>query len=174
MPFKALRLWVSAVLLAPILCVLPAGAATEEYTLKAAFLYNFALLTEWPEARTNTVKLCVLGKDPFGDELDRYAGRETPRGPIVVARIDSLREARSCQLLFIAASEHGRLAQIRDALGEKAPLTVTEANQLERRTAMIVLVPTGGRVGFEVNLTVARQAGLVLNPKLLRLAMEVY
>lgn len=163
-----------AVLLAPTLRALPAHAATEEYTLKAAFLYNFALLTEWPGARGSGVRLCVLGKDPFGDELDRYAGRETPHGPITVSRIDSTREARGCQVLFIAASEHARMEQIREGLGVKPPLTVTEANGFDRQTVMIVIIPAGTRVGFEINLSAARQAGLNLDPKLLRLAKVVY
>lgn len=150
-----------------------AGAIAEEYALKAAFLYNFTLFTEWPGA-AGGVRICVLGQDPFGGELDRYAGRETPKGPVRISRIESAREARHCQVLFIAASEHGRMAQIREELGDRPPLTITEANGFDRRMVMIVLVPVDSRVGFEVNLTAARQAGLNLNPKMLRLARGVY
>ena len=164
-----------AVLLALPLRVMPAAAdaTVAEYPLKAAFLYNFTLFTEWPDA-AGGVKICVLGQDPFGAELDRYAGRETPGGRISVSRVESAQAARNCQVLFIAASEHARMEQIRDQLGEKPPLTVTEANGFDRRTVMIVLVPAGNRVGFEVNLTAARQAGLNLSSKLLRLAKGVF
>lgn len=150
-----------------------AHTTADEYVLKAAFLYNFTLFTAWPETQGG-VKLCVFGKDPFGDELNRYAGRATPGGPVSVAKIDSIREARTCQLLFISSSEHARMEQIRDGLGEKPPLTVTEANGFDRRKVMIVLVTTGDRIAFEINLTATRQAGLRLDPKLLRLAKGVY
>ena len=146
---------------------------SDEHSLEAAFLYNFTLFTEWPDGPVG-VKICVLGQDPFGKELDRYSGREAPAGQISVSRVESARAARGCQVLFIASSEHARTKQIHDELGETPTLTVTEAGGPDRQAVMIVLVPAGKRVEFEVNLTAARQAGLKLSPQLLRLAKRVY
>ena len=48
--------------------------AVPEYTMKAAYLYNFALLTTWPVADSAVDKgfnLCFYGQDEFGPALDK-------------------------------------------------------------------------------------------------------
>jgi hypothetical protein len=49
--------------------------AVLEYRVKAAFLYNFALFTEWPEGTfsddDSAIVFVVLGEDPFGSILDK-------------------------------------------------------------------------------------------------------
>ncbi|MDO8413538.1 MAG: YfiR family protein, partial [Gallionellaceae bacterium] len=50
-------------------CMLrPALAAdtivADESTVEAAFLYNFALFTEWPDLPANEFMICVLGSEP--------------------------------------------------------------------------------------------------------------
>src|SRR5690606_11584564 len=57
-----------------------------EYQLKAAFLYNFALFTEWPADTVNTLRLCIHGRDPFGPELDDLQGRPVRERQIIVDR----------------------------------------------------------------------------------------
>jgi hypothetical protein len=73
----------------------PAGAQepseAPEYRIKAAFLYNFTLYTEWPRrsfAKADSpIVLAVVGDDPFGAELERRGARKTVRGrPIEVRR----------------------------------------------------------------------------------------
>jgi len=47
---------------------------SEEYHVKAAFLFHFAQLVEWPADALgddkNPITLCTFGKDPFGGDLD--------------------------------------------------------------------------------------------------------
>ena len=54
--------------------VIPAahGQVTDEYRLKAAFLFNLAKLVEWPAPSFQPgepLSICVLGKNPFGSAL---------------------------------------------------------------------------------------------------------
>lgn len=51
------------------------GADLPEYRLKAAFIYNFAVYTEWPAAVGSKLNLCMLGQDPFGGELQELNGK---------------------------------------------------------------------------------------------------
>ena len=67
----------SARILLALLCLglltyAPAAKSDDlpEYRLKAAFLYNFAVFTEWPADVGSTLNLCVYGQDPFGEDLD--------------------------------------------------------------------------------------------------------
>src|SRR2546429_1250447 len=54
--------------------LLGAAAPVSEYQLKAVFLFNFAQFVEWPPAAlpgdSAPFVIGVLGKDPFGADLD--------------------------------------------------------------------------------------------------------
>ncbi len=51
-----------------------ASEGVPEYLVKSAMLYHFARFTKWPkDAFTDSdtpVRICVLGQDPFGSDLD--------------------------------------------------------------------------------------------------------
>src|ERR1700691_3534998 len=72
-----------------------------EYRLKAAFLYNFALFTEWPAGIGSTLNLCVYGQDPFGAEIDALQGKPVGDRHMVVRRVISVEGLTACQVVFI-------------------------------------------------------------------------
>lgn len=144
-----------------------------EAVLRAAFLYNFALYTEWPASAPEGVTLCVLGQDSLGPALDALAGKHIAGKPVLVRRVNAVAQARTCQLLFIAPSEHEAMPAIVRALQSLPVLTVSEADSYPSDLPMIVLEPEGNRLAFQVNLTKAKAAGLQLSSKLLRLARTV-
>lgn len=147
--------------------------AVGEYELKAAFLYNFSLFTEWPQ-QPSILKLCVMGKDPFGGAIRNVAEKTVHGAALKVLRVSSITEARTCQLLFVAASERDRLNQISEQLRYDPVLTVTESDGYDQRQAMIVMVNADHHVEFDINQTAAQQAGLRLSSRLLKLARKVW
>jgi len=87
-----------------------AQTISREYSLKAAFLLNFAQFTAWPLtafAHTNSpFVIGILGDDPFGSALDETLRGESWNGhPFVVRRNINLESACDCQLVFISRSE---------------------------------------------------------------------
>ena len=53
------------------------GHAEEEARLKAAFIYNFTKYVTWPlsiEQASGKLRVCVLGKEAFTDELSQLSG----------------------------------------------------------------------------------------------------
>src|ERR1700691_3755800 len=72
-----------------------------EYRLKAAFLYNFALFTEWPADIGSTLNLCVYGRDPFGEEINALQGKPAGNRRIVVHRVTRVEGLSVCQVVFI-------------------------------------------------------------------------
>src|SRR4026209_783554 len=61
------------------------GAQEEnEYEVKAAYLYNFARFVEWPDNvgqdPNGPLVIAILGRDPFGREIDRYIEGKTVNG----------------------------------------------------------------------------------------------
>ena len=148
--------------------------AVPEYTMKAAYLYNFAKLTDWPARPAAThFDLCLFGQDDFGAALEILRGKTIHGLPLNVRSVADAQDAKQCQLLFLGESEgnHGRY--ILDALKGIPTLTVTDDGRATRATAMLVLATEGRRLSFEVHHAPAKHAQLKLSSKLLRLAKSV-
>jgi len=166
-------LLVVLLLSAPAL-VLPAEVQTIEYRVKTAFLYNFSRFVTWPEAalqgRTEFV-LCVIGTDPFGEQLDKLAGKTVHNHPLAVRRPGSLAMLDDCQLVYIG--ENAALAEILLLLGEKPVLTISEAADFTEQGGIIQFTLARNKVRFKINVVAASTAGLSISSKLLSLAISV-
>jgi hypothetical protein len=167
--------------LALALTALPASDPGEaqppsEYEVKAAFLYNFAKFVKWPEEEPlgPTFVVAVLGKDPFGEILDRtLAGKTILDRKVEVRRIDTVDGASGVQILFIGSSEKGRLGEILKALGDASVLTVGEMEGFPERGGMIAFRLREDLVRFEINLDQVNRAHLKMSSQLIRLAQRV-
>lgn len=180
---RAPKRWLSSLL--AVTCFLLVCAASlpaqrsspSEYEVKAAYLYNFGKFVQWPAAVNSTddaFTICVLGRDPFGATLDSTTSGESINAKkIVIKRIPNAQDAQGCRILFISSSEEGRLREILRALGSTSVLTVSELPHFTRDGGMVQFVMEANRVRFEVNLTVAESASLVLSSQLLKVATAV-
>ena len=144
-----------------------------EYRLKAAFLYNFALFTEWPGETGSTLNLCVYGRDPFGAELDALQGKPVGNRRMAIRRVISVEGLSGCQLVFIADPSAGAIATVLSAVHGAAVLTVADAPGAAKRGVALNMNVVNNRITFEANLAAARAANVNLSSKLLSLATEV-
>ena len=153
-----------------------AQATTEEYRVKAGFIFHFAQLVDWPAAAAGgpTFVLCMLGDDPFRGELESTLnGKAIGSRPIHILHLKQPQEARGCQVLFISSTEDGRLPKIFGELGSSAVMTVGESDDFIERGGMIRFTLEQDRVRFEINLKAADPAGLKFSSRLLLLAKNV-
>lgn len=171
------RAWLCSLALALCACAPAVRAADDlpEYRLKAAFLYNFALFTEWPAEVGNTLRLCVVGPDPFGAELDGLQGKAVGERRIAVQHKAGIDGLKGCQIVFIApaAAATGQLPRVLEALEGQTVLTVADSPGAARQGVALNMAVVQNKVSFEANLRAARAAQLNLSSKLLRLATEV-
>jgi hypothetical protein len=149
-----------------------------EYQVKAAFLYNFAKFIEWPPSSfpdaSAPIRICILGRDPFGAELHQIADEKSVNGrKLQVHQLADLRTARTCHILFIASSEKPQLKQTLESLQGADVLTVGDTEGFVEKGGMINFVLENDRVRFEVNQKAAEQAGLKVSSKLLNIAKSV-
>lgn len=151
---------------------LAAEPAPTEYQLKAVFLFNFAQFVEWPRdafASADTpLAICVLGKDPFGSNLDDAVRGESAGGRrLVVERHAGTASVDSCHILFVPAAESGEIDGLVARLKDNRTLLVTDGPQ---HGAMIGLVKERNRIRLRVNLSAVNAAQLTISSKLLRIA----
>lgn len=146
-------------------------SAGDAATLKAAFLYNFALYTTWPPPPPTAVTLCSIGHDELGAAFDALASKQVDGKPVQVRRVDSAAEARACHLLYVPESSSNNLPTLARGLASQPVLIVSDAGNLD--ASMILIEAEGNRLVFSVNLARVRHAGLDVSSKLLRLARVV-
>lgn len=147
-----------------------------EYEVKAAFLYNIGKFVEWPEKpgeRGEHLVLGVLGDDPFEGCLDALQGKKLRGKKIVVKRITSFHGAKTCNILFIAASEKERINLILKELANKPILTVGDTDSFAAKGVMINFYIDNNRIRFAINNEAAKRANLRIHSNLLTLGKIV-
>jgi len=166
------------VFLVPLIAAAQQGKPTV-YDGEATYLYQFAKFVQWPGGNRSadqsaSFTICVLGRDPFGPILDSTVkGESVGNAPITVKRIASGEDVGACQIVFIAASEENRLARTLMPLAKLPTLTVSDIPNFADHGGMIGLLLMDNRVRFEVNLSNAQSAGLMLSSQLLKVAISV-
>jgi hypothetical protein len=171
-----------------ILCFLLLGAGAtqlvrgqttvEEYQVKAAFLFHFAQLVDWP-ADTNSdgdrsLNLCV-----FDDDQQRHELQSTLEGKLIGGRVLHIRllsEPQTnpgCNILFLSRDEGRRQSAILRELRDQPILTVGETESFLSDGGMIRFRFEADRIRFDINLTAADSAHLKISSRLLLLATSV-
>jgi hypothetical protein len=146
-----------------------------EYHVKAAFLYNFARFVEWPaeafRSPGDPFSICVLGGDPFGQDLDDVVAGKTIAGrPVAIRRFTDAREAGGCHILFINSSAARRVFPILSAATQPGLLTVVDR---ACAGAIINFTLEGSRVRFEIDTVAGEAVKLRFSSRLLSLATVV-
>jgi len=150
------------------------AAATPEYAVKAAYLYNFVKFTEWPIGEpTGSLTVCIYGRDPFGGFLDEAVrGKQAHGLPIQIRRLSAGDEhLEGCHLLFFGSGE--RIESTLSRLQDKSILTVGESDGFLERGGMIGLVVAQGRVRFDINLGAIAAARLEVSSRLIEIGHVV-
>lgn len=150
---------------------------TQEYAVKAAFLFYLAQFVTWPDPISRgagPLVFGVFGVDPFGATLDQTLAKQTVSGhALEVQRINKLADVSKCQVLFVSASEEARLPLVWEALRDSSTLTVSDLPGFITRGGMVGFVEQSSKVRFAINLKAMISARLKASSQLLGLAVEV-
>jgi hypothetical protein len=156
-------------------CIEAQAANLPEYAVKAAYLYQFTRFVEWPASALGApdapVSFCVLGTDPFGDLLDAIEEKTVKQRRVIVMRLAQIRDAVSCLVLFISASERPRLGQILAVVKDHPVLTVSDIEGFAWSGGIVEFVLQENKIRFAINGEAAARAGTKISSKLLSLAV---
>jgi len=155
-----------------------AQSTVDEYHMKAAFLFHFAQLVEWPADSPNegghSLLVCTLGDDPIHGELEStIAGKQIGSRILRIRHMSPLQDTRGCNVLFISKSEGNRIPALLATLQNAPVLTVGDADGFLGAGGMIRLFLEGNKVRFEINRQAAETARLRISSQLLLLSRNV-
>jgi hypothetical protein len=156
--------------------------STNEYQLKAAFLFNFAKFIDWPDKSfagpQSPFMVCVVGRDPFGSALDsQLLSKSVDNRTLQIARFPSVNNMlleNRCQIAFISSSEKDHFRQVIDSFQGQNILLVGDADGFAASGGAIEFALEGDHVRFAINPEAADRAGLHVSSKLLALARIVH
>jgi hypothetical protein len=150
-----------------------------EYELKATFIYNLIRFVDWPEdvfrSASDSLRLVIIGHDRFNGALDRLLVDKTvDHRSILVVHSASGVTAPTGNIVFLAASEETRLAQVLAPYCHTPVLTVSDIDNFAGRGGVIGLVMEDQVVRFAVNRTAAEEARLRISAQVLHLAVPLF
>ena len=155
-----------------------AQSTDEEYRVKAAFIFHFAQLVDWPQemqtGETDSLSLCTIGEDPFQGALEStVAGKAVGNKLIRIRHLEPAENMQACQILFFGRAESKRIPTLLANLHNAPVLTVGESSGFLGAGGMICFVLDQNNVRFGINLDAAEAAKLKIGSRLLLLAQTV-
>jgi hypothetical protein len=155
-----------------------AQSTDEEYRVKAAFIFHFAQLVDWPQetqtGEANSLFLCTIGEDPFQGALEStIAGKAVGNKIIRVRHLGSAEDMQACQILFFGRAQSKHIPTLLANLHNAPVLTVGESAGFLGAGGMICFVLDQNNVRFGINLDAAEAAKLKIGSRLLLLAQTV-
>jgi len=155
-----------------------AQTSSEEYRVKAAFIFHFAQLVDWPPGTPtgtdNSLVLCTLGEDPFQGALEgTIAGKAVGNRVIRIRHLGQPQDMQACQILFLGKAQSKHIPLLVTDLHNAPVLTVGETAGFLDAGGMIDFLLEENKVRFEINLEAAESARLKIGSRLLILAEHV-
>ena len=171
------------------------STTSEEYQIKAAFLYNFVKFIDWPEGKigedSESITIGIIGKDPFGEAFKPLKYKRIKGKYVVIKRFKGLKELeenkekkksesdkqvediKKCHLLFICSSEKQKLKEILNMVKDHHVLTVGDTKGFLESGSIIEFIMVDRKVRFGINVAAAKEAELTIRSQLLRLAEKI-
>lgn len=156
-----------------------AGATRGEYEVKAEFVERFTHFIDWPDSsfadRQAPFVVCLVGEGPLAPALERVVTRGTiQERPARLRKLTRTDDVEGCHVIYLAPSEHDRVAATLTRAAGKPILTVGDSSGFCDRGVLVNLfVDAQSYVRFEINTEAVRVSGLKFSAKLLRLARIV-
>jgi hypothetical protein len=150
----------------------------DEYSVKAAFLLNFARLVAWPDsafaAPDEPLVVGVLGEQAYRSALEAgIDGERVGRRTIRLERLSEASRAARCHLVFVSRGMDATGLAVLAASRGRPVLTVGESAGFARAGGVIGFYEQERKVRFEINPDAAERAEIRISSRLLRLARIV-
>lgn len=179
MPFPRFqfRRLMGVCLMLALLGNVPGGSVAQNkpqtlHEAEAYLLYLFAMYTDWPREAFPDEKapfvFGILGKDPFGKDIDIIKGKTVRGRNLVVKYFARIQDVQNCHILFISPSEKDHAGDIIKSLENSSTLTISEIEGFTSEDGMINIFVEKTRAGFgnlkyDINQRAAEKAKLRIN-----------
>lgn len=148
-----------------------------EYTLKAAFMINFARYTPQLMDKTSTSELIICSSDEkfITANHSSLKNNNTHIVPIVIPtfenQYDYTKEIKKCHIIFISKPQTAYwLEHLKDYTPDSQYI-IGETKDFLEHTGHIRFFVSGGKIRFEISTDRLKKSGLDLSSKVLRMGL---
>ena len=151
------------------------SATASEYQVKAVFIYNFTHFINWPErafdSQYDSFVIGIIGNDPIARYVETAIANERVGSHMLrFERYNSIKDIDKCHILYVASKDPDEIKEILESVDGKNILTVGDTPNFVRWGGMIRFYTEEGRIRLQINNTIAKEEGLKISSKLLRVA----
>lgn len=156
-------------------CCLISSSNAQVEKLKAAYLFNFASMTNYPPSlQEGDFVIAVLGNNPIIAELEAIAKtKKIGSQSITVKKINSVGEIGQAQMVFVPDDSKSKMPDIISKTSSGATVVVAETDGACAKGAIFNLVLVEQKLRFEVNEEKANLKGVKLAANLVKLGIPI-
>jgi hypothetical protein len=168
-------LLISIVLMSNTIVSTKSYTDTQEYALKAAFIYRFIDYIEWDKnSNSKTFEIAVLKKSPITEMLIEISkDKKVKNKNMYVREYYDLNDIGFCNILFISKNYNDPIETVISKFSDKNVLIITEQIGYGEKGSHINFLISENKLKFEVNLNAAKKARLKLSSQLLEHAIII-
>jgi hypothetical protein len=150
-------------------------AIAQDAKVESGLMYYLTKYIEWPASKkTGDFVIATIGSSDIDTFLKSLASSKTVgTRKIVIKKIKTPGEAKSCHILFIPKNKIREVAAFADIAKSNKILIVTEGAGMVKKGAGVSFTDKGGKTGFEINPAAIKSCGLQVSSKLLDLGTVV-
>lgn len=156
----------------------PASDAEVENRIRAAILYNIALFVTWPPHSfvdaQSPLQFCIVQSEEMAAEMERGLKQRSINGRAVqvLPLTDAGANLRHCHLAYFGKRDSIRIpSALRDLSG--LPILTVHESERAARDGVVRLLRDDHKLRFEINHVAASRNHLMINSRLLKLAIVV-
>jgi len=143
--------------------------------IKASYVYNFAKLVGWPDAKSKgNFTIGILGDpDLYKQIVEKYSGKKIGNQSIEIVQLLGVDQLPEMHILFISRQLSAKTGQIAEKLKKKNTMIITESEMGLREGATLNFVVIDNLQKFEISETNAGSQGLTIGSTLKSLAHKL-
>lgn len=147
-------------------------SGVEEYSVKAAFLYNFTKYIEWEDnsGKDNFI-IGIVGDSPLIKYLNQFAEKKTVNGRKIIIEHYGPENIGSCNILFISNEMQGKIRDILLKIPNNNTLVVSETENPLWEGTCINFVTVNSKIKFEIDAENLQKRNLKISSELLKLSL---
>ena len=144
------------------------------HEIHAAMIYNFMKYIQWPDDGGTEFVVGVLGEDNVFNTLKNfYDGKPKGTKKYSIRKLNDISEAASCQVVYIGKNKSREFDNVKNAIGSKSILTVTDSFNLGKKGSCINFKVVDEKLKFEINQASMNGASLKVAGQLSSMAILI-
>jgi len=149
-----------------------------EHQVKAVLLYKFTSFIDWPESVIEDLwqpfVIGFLGQSPIVSIfIQKFSGQNIKGKKLIIQSFESVDQVNACHMIFVHHQYSHEIPSLMKKVKNLSTLIISESDRLIQQGGMINFVIENNTICFEINPSAAKDAGLTISSKLLRLAKIV-